>query len=299
MKTIPAALEVHYALGATTFAHGLLVTREDAEVFAFLSDTTAATIDGQYYDGTLGLELTQIVVSAGAAVGNMELTALRDGTVFKTAEIFAGVWKKAAFEIFRYDRTTPGSGRDVLLAGVLGEVRLFENKVVAELRDLRQYLQQPLGSNSSKLCRYRFGYHDTGGLNGASRCGVDILGSPGLTGYGTVSVRDSDQHFRAAAMTGFSEHAFTDGIVTFHSGLNAGFSMQIKTHMYEGSPSQLWFTLQQAMPYAIAAGDTFTAEFGCRKRLEDCIAFGNVLNFGGEPHRPGMDALMSAPTVAV
>lgn len=54
--------------------------------------------------------------------------------------------------------------KDVLLTGVMGEVTIKRNEVVVELRDLRQYLQQPLGSITSKTCRYRFG---------DARCGVD------------------------------------------------------------------------------------------------------------------------------
>jgi hypothetical protein len=55
------------------------------------------------------------------------------------------------------------------------------------------------------------------------------------------------------------------------------------------------------MPYAIQIGDTFSAVAGCQKRLaEDCgTKFSNVVNFGGEPHLPGIDALTSPPVVDV
>ena len=55
-------------------------------------------------------------------------------------------------------------------------------------------------------------------------------------------------------------------------------------------------TLVLAMPAAVQVGDTFSIVAGCRKRLEDCRdKFDNVLNFRGEPHRPGVDALTAAP----
>ena len=46
---------------------------------------------------------------------------------------------------------------------------------------------------------------------------------------------------------------------------------------------------------AIAIGDAFTAVAGCQKRHDvDCRdKFGNLLNFQGEPHLPGIDALTS------
>jgi hypothetical protein len=39
----------------------------------------------------------------------------------------------------------------------------------------------------------------------------------------------------------------------------------------------------------IQVGDTFTALRGCRKRLSDCVARANAVNFQGEPHRPTVD----------
>jgi hypothetical protein len=44
-------------------------------------------------------------------------------------------------------------------------------------------------------------------------------------------------------------------------------------------------------------GDTYEAIAGCRKRFEeDCqTKWNNELNFGGEPHRRGVNVLTAAP----
>ena len=74
------------------------------------------------------------------------------------------------------------------------------------------------------------------------------------------------------------------GRILFTSGLNAGFSRSVR------SMTQVTTTLQLAliapMPFAVAAGDTFTAYPGCDKQMATCTTWGNLANFGGEPYIP-------------
>jgi uncharacterized phage protein (TIGR02218 family) len=296
MRTINAALTTHYALGATTFAHGLLITREDGEVFAFTSASEDATISSQVYGSAPGLDVTQIAISAGLAVGNLELTTLHDGEVFTTAAIRNGLWRNAAFEVFRYNRESVSDGRDVLLAGTFGEVEIRANTVVAELRDLRQYFQQPLGAASSKLCRYRLGSAsmDAGGL-----CNVVLDGSPGYVEVVTVTGVTSNQVFQCSGAV-FADDWFGEGEVEGLTGNNAGVRAKVKS-FHRGSPPTYEFTLLFPLAATVQVGDTFSATAGCRKRLaEDCLGkFNNVLNFGGEPHRQGLNELTQAPGPSV
>ncbi len=83
---------------------------------------------------------------------------------------------------------------------------------------------------------------------------------------------------------------FDGGKLTFTSGLNAGRALEIKAY----APGLI--VLASPMPYPIAVGDTYTAVPGCGKRIiEDCYArYGNVINFRGEPYRPGMDAVLKS-----
>ena len=62
---------------------------------------------------------------------------------------------------------------------------------------------------------------------------------------------------------------------------------------YDGSE----ITLVSAPAGPFLAGDEFRAMAGCGKRvLEDCRdKFDNVVNFQGEPHRPGVDQLTAPP----
>ncbi|CAJ3065672.1 Uncharacterized conserved protein [Burkholderia pseudomallei] len=81
---------------------------------------------------------------------------------------------------------------------------------------------------------------------------------------------------------------FAYGKVTWLTGQNAGFSMEVKSF----APGVV--TLAMAMPYPIAVGDTYTITAGCDKTIGTCSArYNNILHFRGEPYIPGPDILLS------
>lgn len=287
MKTLPGGFATHVAGVVTTLAYGLKITRTDAQVFGFTSAREDATISAVTYSASQGLDITDIAISAGLAVGNLELTTLHDGTVFTTADVLGGVWRNAAFLIFRYNFANLSDGVDNLLAGTLGEVELRENMVVAELRDLRQYLQQPVGDVTSKTCRYRLG---STSANAGGLCMKSIAGAP-WTVSGTLTHVTDNQTCRDSARAEAADY-FGEGSITWTGGNNAGLSAKIKDYAANGT-----FTLALPMLQTVQVGDTYTAIVGCRKRREeDCRdKFSNALNFGGEPDAPGLDVLTAKP----
>lgn len=282
-KTFAGGLAAHYALDATTLCQCVKFTRADATVIAFTTAQVDVPVSAVVYSP--GLEIGDIASAAGLAVDNLELTILpdEDGGTITRADLLTGLWNGAAFEIFETSFVDPTIGVNILKTGTLGEVRLDRGRFVVELRSLAQALQQPLGAVTIKTCRYRLG--DAG-------CTV-ALGP--FTHAGTVSAVTSQQVFTASALTQAAEY-FVEGTVTFTSGANDGYTQKCKVFT-----SGKVFTLSLPMPYAIQIGDTFSAVAGCQKRLaEDCATkFSNVLNFGGEPHLPGIDALTSPPVVDV
>jgi len=274
MKTLPTALAAHVATRSTTLATAMKITRTDGVVFGFTSHDVDDVVDGVTYKANPGLDVTDIVIAANAAVGNLNLTTLHDGTVFTTADVLAGVWRNAAFKIFRYNYSNLADGIDTLLVGTVGEFQVLQNTVIAELRDLRQYLQQAVGDASSKTCRARLG---------DARCRANV--GP-FTHTGAVTGVINNMSFQDSSRTQ-GVAWFDEGELTFTSGANVGLSAKIKT--FSGGT----FALVQPTPAAMVVGDTYTAIAGCRKRLEeDCRdKFNNVLNFVGEPHRKGINNL--------
>jgi len=188
-KTIPVNLAAHYALGSTLLAHALKVTRTDGQVFAFTSASEDVTLSSVLHRSAPGLDVSEITLSAGLAVDNLELTTLHDGTTFTRADVLGGKWRNAAFVISKYNQLAPADGVDVLITGTFGEVFLQRGQVIAELRGLQQWLQQPVGNVSSKTCRARLG---------DSLCTV-ALGP--FTVADTVATVASNQVFASSALT--------------------------------------------------------------------------------------------------
>ena len=283
MKTIPTDLATHYATRETTLATALKITRTDAVVYGFTTHDVDDTISGVVYYANPGLVITDIVIAANAAVGNLELTTLHDGTLFTTADLLAKVWSNAAFEIFRYNWANIANGIDTLLTGTLGEPQLMQNTITIELRDLRQYLQQPIGEVSSKTCRARLG---------DAKCTKSLVA---FTYTGTLTGVTSNQVFRDSSR-GEAVTWFDEGEITFTSGPNNGRAAKVKSYAADGT-----FTLALPLFGTVAIGHTYSVVAGCAKRLdEDCrLKFNNILNFQGEPHRQGINDLTKSPVPVV
>ena len=283
--TIPAPLLAHYQGPTTTLAWAIKLVRADGQVFGWTSADADVTLSAVLYRSAPGLDVQAFATSAGLGVDNTEITVLADDTVITRPDIMAGRWDNAAFTLQRYNWASPSDGVDVRAVGNLGELQPRAGAYVAELRGLQQYLQQPVGSPSTKTCRARLG---------DALCTVDVA-SATYTKTGTLTGVTSNQVFRDSARAEAADY-FGEGILTFTAGNNTGLSQKVKTHAADGT-----FTLSLPMVMAVQVGDTYSVAAGCRKRLdEDCATkFSNVLNFQGEPHRPTLDELTSAPEVNV
>lgn len=274
MKTLPIGLAAHIAGGTTTLADLLKITRTDGSVFAFTSAANDVTISSVLYKSAQGLNISSLEASAGLNVDNLELSTLDDGTVFTKLDVLSGRWRNADFVISRYNWASPSDGVDVRMVGTIGEVRLHRGYVTAELRGLQQYLQQPIGSVSSKTCRARLG---------------DTLCTKVLTSFtftGSVTTATSAQVFTDSTKAQAAEY-FNEGLLTWTSGPSSGLTVKVKTF------AAGVFTLALPMLASVAIGHTFSVVAGCQKRLSDCSTkFSNVLNFQGEPHLPGIDQVV-------
>ncbi len=286
MKTIAGGLAAHIATGATTTAFLLLITRKDAEVYAFTSHDEDVTVGAQVYSASPGMDISSIASNAGFAVDNLELSTLHDETVFTTLDILSGRWNNAEYRIDKVNWANPTDGLEPMTAGTLGGVTIRESMVVVELRGLQQYLNQPIGTVSTKTCRANFA--DFPVQNGPSRCG---LTAASFTVAGTVTAVASKQQFTAAGLAQ-DEDWFGEGIVIFDTGLNANLSAKVKTHATGGV-----IGLTLPMIQSIQVGDTFEIIAGCRKRRdEDCFTkFSNVVNMDAEPDRPTTDQVTESP----
>lgn len=294
MKSLSSGLLATYAGDALTLVTLMHVTRRDGEIFGFTSSDKTLTYDGVVYEYALAMTPSALQTSADLSVDNMELTGLRDPAGIELAEIEAGLWDGAAFEIFEVNALNLAQGRNVLLTGEFGQFKPDRAQFIAELRSLTAKLQKNVGRFVLPTCGVKLG---------STRCGVDLT-SYTFTGE-TVSSVTSRRVFVSTDLSAESPNLptgwFDWGVVTFTTGANAGFSQDVKTFIDDGT-----ITLQLAFPYDIEVGDEFTISPGCNKLWKaadgtytgDCIVKFGRANFQGFPEVPGSNAALKLPGAA-
>ncbi len=283
MKTIPVDLLAHYQQPTTTIAAFLRVVRADEAVYGFTSTDRPITVDELVYQP--GFDLSALASSEALSVDNFELTILPDapGGNLTALDLLTGRWNNAFFEVFEANYEDPDMGINVLKRGWTGNVTVRNGSYVLEFRSLSSRLQQPQGDVTSKNCRSQLG---------DAKCTVVLAD---FTETGTATSVASARVFTDSARTE-ADDWFAEGSVTFTDGANAGYTRKVKTYLADV------FELVEAFPFPIEVGDAYEAVAGCRKRHErsldnptgvsDCVdKFDNILNFQGEPHLQGLDAL--------
>lgn len=273
MKNISVALKAHLASETTTLATCWKVTLQNGTIYGFTSHSADIVFGGRTYAAATGITPSAIASNADLAVDNLEVEGMLDSSVITEADIAAGLWDYAAVEIFMVNWADLSMGSLKLRTGRLGEVKSGRVAYAAEMRGLAQNLQQTVGELYSPNCRAALG---------DSRCQV-ALGA--WTQTGSITGVLSQESFVTNATQ--ADDYYTGGKVTWTSGLNNGLSMEVALY------SRGVFTLVLPMPYAINAGDNFSAVAGCRKQfVRDCVGkFSNGINFRGEPYVPGNDQL--------
>jgi uncharacterized phage protein (TIGR02218 family) len=107
-----------------------------------------------------------------------------------------------------------------------------------------------------------------------ANCGV-VAGTYSTSGnVGAGSTRTQIEWSGAAS-------AHQQGTITFTSGANTGVTATIK------SAGSSWLQLAYPLPYAPAAGDVFSASYGCDRTMATCQSrFNNLSQFRGFPFVP-------------
>lgn len=275
MKTASANLLAHLAGETLTVATLWKVTRADAQVFGFTDASRDITYDGTTYLASTGHKPSAIRTTADLAVDNLEVASVLDAATITEADIEAGLWDYAEVRIMVVNYSALADGHMLLRRGWLGQIKTGRSSFVAELRGMSQALQQSVGRVYAAACDADLG---------DARCGITLAS---YTVTGSVTTATSARVFTDTALAE-ADGYFDGGLVTWLTGDNAGYAMEVKTHASDV------ITLQQPMPSATQVGDTYTMSAGCDKTLATCKdKFSNVVNFRGFPHVPGMDRLVS------
>lgn len=276
MKAVSANLKAHLQGETLTICTLWKITRSDAVVFGFTDNSRDILYSGTTYLAATGHTPSSIKTTSNLSVDNLEVQSVLDSSAITEADIQAGLWDFAQIEIMIINYLSLADGHMTLRKGWLGNIRTGRHNFIAELRGMMQPLQQSIGRVYSPACD---------AVLGDARCGVALAT---YTVTGTVTTATSARMFTDTARTEINGY-FDGGLITWTSGNNATYSMEVKSSTSAGI-----ITLQQAMPNATAIGDAYNLSAGCDKLLATCkTKFNNVINFRGFPHVPGQDKMIS------
>lgn len=203
-----------------------------------------------------------------------------------TADLKAGLFDNAEAATFLVNVTNTDLYQFTLRSGWIGNVTWNDEgaldgggEYTAEMRGLTQALSQNILRTYSISCDAELG---------DSRCKVDM--TP-FTFTRTVVDVDNRREFGIGASLP-DVVRIRGGTVTFTSGLNAGYRMEIKDYL------ALHVTLYRPMPADITVGDTVVMRQGCDKALSTCIdAYSNVNNYRGHAfYVPGDHEILKVGT---
>lgn len=281
-RLLPAGLQAHLSSGTTTLCWCFKITRRDGQVLGFTDHDRPIVFDGVTFEAYSGFTGTEVQERLGLSVDNLDVQGVVSDQI-KENDILAGLYDDAEIQIYRVNWSDPVQ-RVISRSGSLGELTRSNSYFKAEVRGLSHYLQQPSGRVYQYGCDADLG---------DARCGV-ALG--GFSSTGTVSeVIDSRMFKCLGAMVSAADDFYTRGKLTWATGANANYAIEIKLH-YKSSSGIVQIELWQEMVHDVALGDTFSIIAGCDKQPKTCRdRFSNFANFRGFPYMPGSDYIVAYP----
>ncbi|NCC03453.1 MAG: DUF2163 domain-containing protein [Proteobacteria bacterium] len=277
MKSASTQLAAHIAGETTSLATCWKVTRKDGAVFGFTDFDRDLTIDGVIYQARTGYTRSAVQTVSDLSVDNLDIESAFDSEAITAADLRSGFWDNAEVLIFLVNWAALSQGKIILKRGTIGQVEMKDNFFKAELRGLTQALAQNIGELYTPNCRADLG--DT-------RCKIDLAA---LTVASTVTAVSDRYGFTDTARTE-AEGYWGGGLIIWTSGVNIGRRMEVRSFV-DGV-----FELFLPMPSDIEVGDGYAVQPGCDKSFSTCcVRYDNAVNFRGEPHVPGTDAVLSYP----
>ncbi|HEY0132072.1 MAG TPA: DUF2163 domain-containing protein [Allosphingosinicella sp.] len=261
----------------TALAFCWRVERRDGICLGFTSHDRDLVRSGLVYRSAPGMLPSAVSVSDDFDASTLDVSGALTSDSIGEADLAAGRWDRAAVSLFLVDWEDPEGESLPLARGELGDVTVKANGFEAELRGAAALLERAVAEQTSPECRAELGDR---------RCRVDMAGRVRVTRIESAPAEDVVVVAEAPGAPG----AYGFGRLRWIGGSNSGLESAILAS--EGAQLRL----QEAPPFAVAAGDLVEIAEGCDKSFATCGArFANAENFRGEPHLPGMDLLTRYP----
>lgn len=270
MKTI--STELANDIMAGTIARLLKITCKNGQVTCLTDTDLPITVAGDTFQPAAGFQSLKVNVTADAQVSNQQLGAAM--IQVPESDVLAGVYDGATVEASWASWKNPSYGKLVFFEGTIGDITWTEAGFLADIVSYMKALELNVGHIYTSSCR-----HQLFSTVGPSKIGACSLDPSAFTFSGVVSAVNVPKWQMEISGISETDGYFSNGVLTFTSGNNAGLSCVVKEHV--GTTFKLF--LPTAFQFSI--GDTFTIQAGCDKTLDTCkTKFNNVLNFGGFPH---------------
>lgn len=280
-RTIAPGLAAHLTGDVTSLAVLWRIVRRDGVIFGFTSHDRDIAVDGVVYRAVPSFLPSAFVSTAAFEAGDIELSGMLSSSAVTEADLAAGRFDFARLTVSLMNWAMPGEGSIALATGTLGAVRWEDGAFRAELHTDSARFDQVVTENYSPECRADFGDR---------RCRVDLAKHRVLA---RVTGAAGRSEFSGTGVTGALVAAanwYAYGPLRWLTGGNAGVVGEVL------SSAGGTVRLKEPMRGSIAVGDLFLLTAGCDRRFSTCTGkFGNGVNFRGEPHVPGLDAMLDYP----
>lgn len=280
MRALSLAQKEALADPATQIATLWRITRADGVILRLCDWDTALAADGETWQPNGSTERSSVRLGVGLQPGNTDIRGIFAAGQITEADMLSGRYDYAAL-LVSLGFANLALPSIQIASGRFGEVSADNGQYTVAINDLVQALQSSVGESTSAACRATFG---------DARCQASF--ATWRHTYTLSSVTDA----RTLVLTGPSllpSGTYAQGVVEIMSGAATGLRMEVKAW----ASGTLTLGLYLPLPILPAAGDSVRVTAGCDKALATCRdVFANTINFQGEPHVPGLDAL-AAPEV--
>lgn len=236
---------------------------------------------GVTFKHTIGLTASRVEYPSGTDAANLEADFFVNSEGLTEADIEAGKWDHGSFTVFVTNANALHMGQMIIARGFFGKFEQHDGMFRVELKGINEALNQVIGKVTEDLCDADYG---------DSRCTLNLV-ARGEVKTGTLTSATNQYTFRDTSRTEAAEY-FDNGRGSFTSGNNNGFPF----HVDSWNPTTKEFRLRKAMPFLPVAGDTYTVNRGCKKRLVDCLDRDNVINMRAPGvYTPTTEDFLSVP----
>lgn len=298
-RSIPSGLITDLRSNATTMGFLLKFMPIDGTPFGLTSCNTDVTYDdgdgALVYRCAFGYTPFDTAQKSDLSVNNSEAASLiaqypLDGVTMNA--ILRGDFDGCPFVQYLVNYENLTSGRhSIISSGTTGQISQVDQLACnIELRSLVQTLKQnTMVELTSINCRAKFG---------DSQCKLSFewwnaeVVSVGAEADRTFGIEITDSNGSRV----FGDGYFIPGVAVWESGDNEGFEIEIEEFSSSSTGDQE-ITMVFPVPTDIQIGDTLRIRRDCAKSRPACIAYGNIVNYRGEPDIPvGTGADAQAPT---